>query len=145
LAMSFQSIEAAYQTAQYDIAMFNLLRQLKAHPGHPYLVTRTTAILVDMFHAKNEGDLSMLSEFTANLSESERKVNNFLFNMSKEEVAELAYHFINNKDNFDGNNPAHYYLLWETCHLTSREHVKSKVSSAYKQRYGEDIQDYHLE
>lgn len=143
--MTFQAIEAAYQTSQYDIAMFNLLRQLKLQPGQPYLVMRTASILVDMFHAKNEEELTALSQFTSNLSEGERLVNNFLFNMSKEEVAELAYHFLNNRENFDATNPAHYYLLWETCHLTSRDQVKSKVASTYRQRFGDDIQAYRLE
>jgi len=143
--MAFQSIEAAYQTNQYDIALFNLLRQLKSHPGHPYLITRTAAILVDMFHAKNEGDASTVSQFTSNLSESERLVNNFLFNMSKEEVAELAYQFLNNRENFDATNAAHYHLLWEACQLTSREQVETKVATAYKRRFGGEIQAFHVD
>lgn len=143
--MAFQSIEAAYQTSQYDIALFNLLRMLKAHSGDPYLVKRTTGILVDMVHAKNQGDLSTLSQFTSNLSESERLVNNFLFNMSKEEVAELAYHFINNRDNFDPSSPSHYYLLWETCDLTSRDQVKAKVAGAYNRRFDGDIQNFRMD
>ncbi|MGC3943545.1 MAG: M48 family metalloprotease [Chryseolinea sp.] len=140
--MTFQSIEAAYQSSQYDIALYNLLLQLKTHPGHPYLVMRTTRILVDMFHAKNEGDASMLSQFTSNLNNSERLVNNLLFNLSKEEVAELSYHFINNRGNFDVKNPAHYYLLWETCDLTSRDQVKAKVAAAYSKKFGEDIRTF---
>jgi hypothetical protein len=93
----------------------------------------------------NEGDLSMLSQFTSSLSESERLVNNFLFNMSKEEVAELAYHFLNNRENFDPQNAAHYYLLWETCHLTSRDHVKATVAASYVKRFGSDIQTFRLD
>jgi predicted Zn-dependent protease len=143
--MAFQSIEAAYQMSQYDIALFNLLRQLKSHPGNAYLVTRTAGILVDLFHAKNEGDLSVLSQFTSSLSDSERLVNNFLFNMSKEEVAELAYHFLNNRENFDPQNAAHYYLLWEACHLTSRDHVQAKVAATYAKRFGSDIQSFRMD
>lgn len=142
LLSAFQSVEAAYQNNQYDIAFFNLLRLLNEHPGNNYLVSRTAGILVDMYHAKNEGHLETLSQFTTNLSDSERLVNNFLFNLSKEEVAELAYHFLNNKGNFDRNDPGHYYLLWQACYLTSRETVKSKVASAYRQRFGGDVQSF---
>lgn len=140
LLSAFQSVEAAYEANQYDVALFNLLRLLNEHPGNAYLVTRTAGILVDMYHAKNERYLETVSPFTSHLSESERLVNNFLFNLSKEEVAELAYHFLNNKGNFDPNDAGHYYLLWQTCHLTSREAVKLKVANAYRQRFGGDIQ-----
>lgn len=143
--MALQSIEAAYQGSQYDIALYGILRRLKTHPGHPYLVMRTTRILVDMFHAKNERDVSMLSQFTSNLNNSERLVNNLLFNLSKEEVAELAYHFINNRDNFDAGDRAHYYLLWETCGLTSRDQLKAKVAAAYTTRFKEDIRTFRLD
>jgi hypothetical protein len=144
-AMAFQSIEAAYQTSQYDIALFNLLRHLNAYPGDPYLVSRTTGILIDMYHAKNEGNLDVLSQFTSSLSDSERLVNNFLFNMSKEEVVELAYHFINNRRNFDADNAAHFYLLWQTCDLTSRDQLKSKVAEAYRRRFGGDVRAFRWE
>ena len=143
--MKFQSIEAAYLNNQYDVALYNLLYQLKAHPGNPYIVARITRILIDMFHAKNEGDASMLSQFTSNLSDGERLVNNLLFNLSKEEVAELAYHFINNRENFNPANRAHYYHLWQTCELTSRDQVKEKVAAAYSNRFGQDIRTLRVD
>lgn len=140
--MSYQSVEAAYQTSQYDIALHGILRLLRERPGDPYLVSRAAGILIDVYHAKNEGDMHVLSRFTSNLSESERMVNNFLFNMSKEEVAELAYHFLNSRTNFHLSNPSHYYLLWETCHLTSRNQVGERVAASYRSRFGTAIENF---
>lgn len=138
--MAFQSLEAAYTTAQYDIAFFHCMRLLQEYPADAYLVSRSATILLDLYHAKNDGDLSSLARFTTNLGEGERLINNFLFNISKEELAELTYHFLNNRDNFDTGNKTHYYLLWQSCELTARVNVREKVETAYSSRFGERIE-----
>lgn len=141
---AFQSVEAAYLSNQYDIALYNILSLLKTHPGDPYLVEMTGRMLIDIYHQKSQGTIETVSQYTSNLGPGERSVNNFLFNISKEETAELAYLFLNNKSHFNKSSAVHHYLLWEACSLTSRSQVGARVQASYRDRFAADITSFRF-
>ena len=143
--MAFQTADAAYAASQYDIALHQILRLLQDRPGDPYLVTRAATIMLDLYHAKNERDGSLLATVTTGMTEEEIMVNTVLHNMSREELAEMAYHFVNSKENFDRSKRSHYYLLWQACQVTERHSVREKVSAAYRQRFGTSIESFGLQ
>lgn len=144
IAMSeFQTVEAAYQRKQYDLCLFHILQLLNDHPKNAYLVSRAAKLLIDIYEAKNENRLDQfVPRYTREYGKTLLQVNNLLFNISKEEAAEIAFHLLNNQANFNVTDPSHYFLLGEVCDLTLRNQVKKKVEVAYASKFSANLRDY---
>jgi Zn-dependent protease with chaperone function len=139
----FQTVEAAYRTRQYDLGLFQVLQLLTIYPGNRYLISRSGKMLIDLCNAKELKAVEVyVSKYTVNYSTRLRQVNNFLFNMTRDETAEVAFHFINNQTNFNDDDPSHYYLLWKICDLTYRNQLKEKIENAYKTRFHKSLAAY---
>jgi Peptidase family M48 len=142
----FQTVEAAYLANRYDHALYNILQLWTMYPHNDYLTSRATKILIDIHEAKKElatNRYASLARYTGYYGDCQRQVNNLLYNISISEIGEVAFSLINNKSNFNSLMPAHYYLLWRVCSLTFRDKVKAQVETAYKERFGKKIADYH--
>ena len=141
----FQIVEAAYLANRYDQALYNILQLWTLYPHNDYLTSRATKILIDISEAKKvlaTDRYASLSRYTGHYGEVQRHVNNLLYNISISEIGEVAFSLINNKSNFNSEQPAHYYLLWRVCSLTFRDKVKAQVETAYKEKFGKKIADY---
>lgn len=136
----FQVVETAYNAKRYDIALFQILELINRYPSNSYLTSRAAKIFVDIQEAKNEIRVSQyVSRYTTGYSERLRQVNNLLYNISRRELGELSYQFMNNKNNFDSADPAHYYLLWRICQLTFRDQTVKKIGMAYQEKFRKNI------
>lgn len=62
-------------------------------------------------------------------------VNEFLHNIKAEEMAELAYYFLNSPKNFDVDNQEHYYILWRICNITNRKDDRKAIRAKYVDRF----------
>jgi predicted Zn-dependent protease len=143
MASEFQSVEAAYQRRQYDLCLFQILQLLNNHPGNSYLVSRGAKLLIEVYHAKNENRLDeLVPRYTREYSDELLEVNNLLFNISKEEAAEMAFHLVNNQGNFDPGCEAHYFLLATICDLTLRSETRQRVEAAYRSRFSDQVENF---
>jgi predicted Zn-dependent protease len=141
----FQTAEAAYLANRYDQALYNILQLWTIYPHNDYLTSRATKILIEISEAKKvlaTDRYASLSRYTGHYGDCQRRVNNLLYNISISEIGEVAFALINNKSNFNSQQPAHYYLLWRVCSLTFRDKVKAQVETAYKEKFGKKIVDY---
>jgi Zn-dependent protease with chaperone function len=139
----FQTIEAAYKTAQFDYCLFHALQLWSDYPNNVYIVSTISKVLIDLFEARNNDVQNYgVSKFTDHYSESLRLINNLLHNISVKELSEVAYHFINNQSNFNENEEEHYVLLAKICEITYRYEVKSKISKAFKARFNKTLPEY---
>ena len=128
----FEAVESAYVTKQYDRCLFLGLSLLNRYPGNTYLVKTISQVFIDLLHAMEDGTINkVIPSYTSSYSEEFRKVNNFIHNITSEELGELTFHFLNNQSNFKSDCEDHYYLLWQICTLTHRASVKEKVKQSY--------------
>jgi Zn-dependent protease with chaperone function len=141
-----QTVEAAYKSARYDYAVYQILQLLHQYGRDPYLVSRLSKILIDLYQARENNLVhTLVPRFTRHYGKRLQQVNNLLHNTTSKELAELAYHFINNQSNFDENYPAHYYLLGRIADLTYRYELKDKVENAYREKFGSRLQSFTYE
>ena len=134
----FESVESAYAMRQYDRCLFMSLALLNRYPGNTYLVKKIATLFIDLIRAMDDGTINtIIPQYTSSYSDEFRRVNNFIHNISSEELGELAFHFLNNQTNFCTRCDEHYYLLWQVCHLTHRVAVKEKVKQSYRSRFDE--------
>jgi predicted Zn-dependent protease len=137
-ATQFQTVEASYAMRRYDQCLYFILDLLREYPGDPYLVSRAGKILLDLYEAKNNNTLDQaIAQFTGEYGEQMQEVNTMLHNISKEDMIELAYHFMN--INFDKTNRSHYYLLWHIAQYTGRDNLKTKVEDLYETTFDDRI------
>ncbi|RAW00317.1 M48 family metallopeptidase [Pseudochryseolinea flava] len=141
----FESIESAYHNRLYDRCLFLALQQFNLYPKNKYLVTTIAKVFIDLLEAHEKGIFNfVVPAYTGNYSEEMRQVNNFVHNISVEELGEVAFNFLNNQTNFDPNKSDHYYLLWKICDLTRRMQVKEKVKERYRAKFDSKDAKYNL-
>lgn len=134
---AFESIESAYANKLYDRCLFLALQQFARDPRNTYLVSVITKVLIDLHNAKNDGTFHyVVPGYTSYYSDELRQVNNFLYNLTREEMGEIAFNFLNNQSNFNAENEEHYVLLWKVCTMTRREAVATRIRETYFDRFG---------
>lgn len=142
---TFEVIESSYRSGQFDYSLFHALKLLKRYPRNTYLITTIGKILTLLYEARNINQAgSLFSTYTGNYDSTLRKVNNFMHNISTEELGEVAYHFLNNDANFNEDEEQHYYWLWRICTDTNRYDMESKVKDAYRERFDKNPNTYTL-
>jgi hypothetical protein len=136
----FQTVENAYMSAKYDQSLYYIIQLLHEYPNESYLVSRAGKILLTLSLAKDDNTFEYyVTKYSGHYGERLRQVNTFLHNIAKEELLELAYHFMNVQKNFDTENPSHYYLLWEIAGNTERETLQAKVEERYRLKFDKKI------
>lgn len=134
---AFESIESAYANKLYDRCLFLALQQFARDPGNTYLVSVITKVLIDLHDAKNDGTFQyIVPGYTSYYGDELRQVNNFLYNLTREEMGEIAFNFLNNQSNFNAGNEEHYVLLWKVCTTTRREAVAIRIRETYFDQFG---------
>lgn len=131
-----ESIEASFQFRRLDICLYETLGELHNTKGSSYLLSVVGKVFLKLYKARSDNTFGYyVSGNTNGYSAAERQVNNFLYNLTKDEMAELGFHFMNKTSNFDEKIEIHYYLLWQFSKLTDRPTVKKRVASEYALKF----------
>lgn len=64
-------------------------------------------------------------------------VNEFLHNLERAELGDIAYFFLSADENFDLRYQEHYFLLWKICSMTKRGEQRNKVKEKYEGKFEE--------
>ena len=131
---------------KYDQCLHHALQQRSKYPKEPYLAAMIVKVLIELHEAKNENEFYLLVQSnTANYGEELTELNHFLHNITPREMLEIAYHYLKNPKNFDGEVQEHHFLLWELARLTDRKDHRKKLAKYYKIRFpnGEYVEKMH--
>jgi hypothetical protein len=141
----FESIESAYDGRLYDRCLFLALQQFNRYPKDRYLVSTISKVFITLIEARENNTFNaIVPAYTIGYSDEMRQVNNFIHNVSVEELGEIAFHFLNNQTNFNPQDSEHYFLLWKVCDLTRRMEVKEKIRNTYRARFDAHDLQYQL-
>lgn len=133
---TFETVEAAWMEKHFDVALYYALLLKQQFPNNRYLTTMIAKINIELLNGYDMGTFnSILSAFTVGYGEDLRRVNDFLNNISQQELGELAFNFMNYQQNFDPACEEHYWLLYKICDLTDRDSVKDKVKTKYRETF----------
>lgn len=140
---AFETVESAYKSDAYDMALYHALQLYSRYPDNAYLVSRIGKILVDLYEARNMNRFHhYVPKYTPNHGEELKLVNSFLHNLSQEELGELAIRFVRNVANFEQQERSHYFLLWKIASLTNRNDVVVQAAAAYRKQFGSSVTSY---
>ncbi|MBT1712277.1 M48 family metallopeptidase [Fulvivirgaceae bacterium PWU5] len=135
----FKNVEAAINTTALDYALLQALRLKHAYPQHDYPTAAISRILLQLVRLRGSvSHVKFVPAYVQYYSQELRMVNTFLHNLQIGELGELAFNFLNNRDNFNPASREHYFLLWHICDLTGRPEVAGKVKANYVTRFGKD-------
>ena len=137
--MQMESVESSYFNKQYDHCIYLSLKLWNKYPHNTYLICTISKIMIELIEAKSDNTFgNYVSLYTTYYEDDLRLVNNFLYNINEKEMGEVAFNFLNNKNNFSTDKEEQYYLLWKICGLTQRYEVQKKITASYKERFGKD-------
>ena len=143
IGAGFECVQTAYDQKQFDLCLYYSLQLLSVYPENSFLTTKIGAMLLRMYIAKEYATNStFIQDYTAYYPPQLKQVNAFLYNLRKEELGELAYHFLNTRPHFNPNVEMHYYLLWRVCKNTQRTDVQEKIELAYKTKFDKKISSF---
>ena len=80
-----------------------------------------------------------MNNYTPDYDDNLRMVNTFLHNLTREELAEIGYQFLNHPKNFNRDLEDHYWLLSKFCELTDRTNVFNKIRLTYLDKFPHGI------
>ncbi len=134
---TFQRIESAHITNRFDLCLYLSLRLRYRLPHDAYLTAMVSKVLSGLRERREfDYDYALsLSDYTIGYNEELKMVNEFLHNIKAEEMAELAYYFLNSPKNFDVDNQEHYYILWRICNITNRKDDRKSIRAKYVDRF----------
>jgi predicted Zn-dependent protease len=140
---AFETVESAYKNKEYDVALYHALQLYNRYPQNAYIISRIGKILSDLYVARNSNSFdAYVAKYTPNYCNELKLINGFLYNLTQQELGEVAFHFLTNHSNFNPREKNHYYLLWKVSSLTNRNDLSVKMSEAYKSRFGSHISSY---
>jgi hypothetical protein len=140
---AFETVESAYKSREYDLALYHALQLYTRYPKNSYIISRIGKILSDVYEAKNANRVDVyVAKYTPNYCDELKLINSLLYNLTQQELGELALHFLSNPAHFNPQEKNHYYLLWKVSSLTHRNDLIARVSETYKSRFGAGINSY---
>jgi predicted Zn-dependent protease len=132
----FEDLHVAYKLQRFDYAMLMALQLKVDYPQNAYLTSMITKIFIDIHALKGVyNDQTFRLGYVSYYGDELKLINAFQFNLSQEEVGEIAFNFLNNQKNFNASDPEHYYLLWKICELTKRETVQARVKESFVKNF----------
>lgn len=135
-AAHIESMLAASKMPTLDLALYETLLSLNELPHNPYGVTVMGRLLLRLNSVMKDNLLSYYQPARTTGYDARMKLaNNFINNVSDQEIVELGYHFMNQKENFHAEVEEHYYLLWQFCQLTGRQGTMKAVREEYLGKY----------
>ncbi|MEO9871368.1 hypothetical protein [Ekhidna sp.] len=94
-------------------------------------------MLYEIALAKNDKRLPVyVRNNTYQYPDETRALNNFFYNLSIAEAAEISYLFA--KKNFDRKNSAHYKLLYKIHQLTNRLAQNKELKKEFRKTFPEE-------
>ncbi len=133
----FENIEACYINQNWPLTLYYALRLKQEFPENAYLTEMITTSLLQVYYLKKSKELEAILKDTTGYNMEQKYVYNFLINIEAHELAEVIYHFINKKGNFNREDEDHYMLLFDACRITDRQRIQTMV----KNRYLENFED----
>jgi predicted Zn-dependent protease len=136
---SYQSVESAFKNEQFDLCLYLALKLRTRFPYDPYLTSMIAKVLTGLCERKNfDYDFNLaLPQYTMGYNEELRAINEFLHNLNREELGDLAYYFLYDKKNFDVACEKHYYLLWKISSILDNSSERKRIKSEYSDRFEE--------
>ena len=87
---------------EYDLSLYYALQLYNRYPENAYLVSRIGKILTDLYEVKNLPKFEdYVAKYTPNYCDELKLINSFLYNLTQQELGEIAFHFLNNDFNID--------------------------------------------
>jgi hypothetical protein len=128
LRAAYQQVEAAISQERLDYGLYLALKLRERHLRSSYLTAKIATVFTFLYERKDHPYYfsKVLPDFTYSYNEELRLVNDFLHNMKREELGDMAYYFLTGS-NFDPQEELHYYLLWKICAMTDRAQEKKNV------------------
>ncbi|HEX6223776.1 MAG TPA: M48 family metalloprotease [Chryseolinea sp.] len=143
---AFETVESAYKSRQYDLSLYYALQLFNRYPKNAYLVSRIGKILTDLYEIKGLPRFeNYVAKYTHNYCNELKLVNSFLYNLTQEELGEIAFRFLSNASNFSPTQKDHHFLLWKIASMTYRNNFIVETSEQYKSRFGLGIQSYRYQ
>lgn len=140
LASMEESALAAGRMRTLDLALHEVLFGLNELPHDPYYVTAMGRLLLRLATViKDNLRVYYQAERTIGYDARMLLANNFINNVTSDELAQLGYHFMNQKENFRAELEEHYFLLWQFCQLTDRPETMKAVRQEYLERYPDGV------
>lgn len=125
---------------KYDVALYLALSLRTHHPGNSYIVTTIGRIFLDLYQARYDrlpqhNFYQYVNHYTVGYPDDLATINSFLYNLTKEEMLEIAFHFLNRTETFDRDVEEHYKLLYDISDKISLESVAKEISAAYRSNF----------
>jgi Zn-dependent protease with chaperone function len=139
---AFASLEAGYDFKRMDQALLRALELKHRYPRNVFVTSSIARIFIKLYRWKDYSEQLFRAHvplYVAFYGEELKSVNTFLNNLTLQELGELGFQFLNNKDNFNPACRDHYILLWHICDQTRRYQVAAKVKENYEKRFGRDL------
>jgi Zn-dependent protease with chaperone function len=139
---AFVSLEAGYDFKRMDHALLRALELKQKYPRNVFVTSSIARILIKLYRWKDYSEQMFRAHvptYVAFYGAELQSVNTFLNNLTLQELGELGFQFLNNKDNFNPACRDHYILLWHICDQTRRQPVATKVKDNYEKRFGRDL------
>jgi|GEM_PF-3513752 len=136
----FTLLDVAFESKNYEVAMFLALHLRLKYPENDWLVSLITQMFINLQQAqKDHNSYNNFYQYVHynpyGLTHSLKEINVFFFNLKPEEMLEIAIHFLNNEHTFNPEYEQHYHLLMQIARKTGRESMFQSVSTMYLQRF----------
>ncbi|HEY5746568.1 MAG TPA: M48 family metallopeptidase [Chryseolinea sp.] len=142
----FEDLSVAYKFQRFDYAMLMALQLKVVYPQNTYLTAVISKIFIDLYTIKGlYNDQTFRWGYVSYYGDELKLINAFQYNLSQEEVGEVAFNFLNNQNNFNATNPEHYYLLWKICELTKRETVQARIKDSFVKNFDKAKNRYYYD
>lgn len=140
LVYQFENVQSAYSTDEFDLCFYLALQLRMEFPKNAYLNTMIAKTLYGVYLARFENDeennlYKVLNRYTVDYGNDLKMINSFLWNLTKGELLESAYYFLNNPDTFSPENEEHYYYLAQFSKLLGKEIVYNQVKNLYQKNF----------
>lgn len=138
-----QIIHSSLRAGKFDLTLYYAMQMLKKYPNNAFVTSRIGIALLNSLLAKDDNVFrNIVSPYTGTYNEEQRLMNNFLYNLERKELGEVAYQFMKRSDHFNPKERGHYYLLWRLCDLTYRYDEKNSVAKLYNSKFNSDISTF---
>ncbi len=140
--LAFDLLQAAYDYHFYEIVLYLATMMRLEQPENEYLIAMITQIFIDLYQAHYDFSPSnnfymYVNYYTTGFTKPLSEINAFLFNLSPDEMLEIAYHFLNNPETFNPQEEFHYWQMFQLTKLTEREELNAQVKKMYAAKFPE--------
>ncbi len=138
------AIDGAFSAKKYDaclyLSLFLLSQNSSQVHNDGFLVSTICKVFIGLYQAKYANiptnNFSMyVGRYTIDYTDDLRQINEFLYNLTQEELIEIGYQFLNKSTNFDREIEEHYWLLYQFSEHSKRESVAKRIKDTYLEKF----------